>query len=95
MTNIPDPGTNELSNIVVLTDENGMDVSFEFLDCVTYRDAEYIILLPVGATDGMVVILRVEGEGDNETYEVPDSEEEARAVFEAFKKKAADDFTFL
>lgn len=88
--------SNELDNIVTLTDENGVDTDFEFLDLVAWQGKEYVILLPVAeAEQGLVVIFRVEGEGDNETYVGLDNEEEAEAVFNAFKKQAQDDFNFL
>ena len=54
----------ELDNIVVLNDEEGNEVKFEFLDLVELDDEEYVVLLPVteeGEEDeGEVVILKVE-----------------------------------
>ena len=37
----------ELDNIIVLNDENGNEVKFEFLDLVELDDEEYVVLLPV------------------------------------------------
>ena len=37
----------ELESIVTLTDENGNEVSFEYLDLIEYQGAEYVVLLPV------------------------------------------------
>ena len=37
----------ELDNIVVLNDEEGNEVQFEFLDLVELDDEEYVVLLPV------------------------------------------------
>ena len=34
-------------SILTLTDENGADVEFEYLDCIEYQGKEYLILLPV------------------------------------------------
>ena len=49
------------SNIIVLNDENGDEIRFEFLDLIEYDGDEYVVLLPViedGEEDsGEVVIL--------------------------------------
>ena len=37
----------ELDNIVILNDENGEEVKFEFLDLVELDEEEYVVLLPV------------------------------------------------
>ena len=85
----------DLDNIIVLNDEEGNEVEFEYLDAVTMDDKEYIILLPVEEQEsGEVVIFRVEGEGENETYVGIDNDEEAEKVFNLFKEKAKDDFDF-
>ncbi len=95
------PNVNEVNeeddfdNIVVLTDQNGVDTEFEFLDIVKVDDIEYVILLPVeSADDGEVVIFRIEGEDENETYVGVDNVEEAEKVFNFFKEKAKDEFNF-
>lgn len=85
----------ELDNIVVLTDEDGNDVEFEFLDVVQVDDKEYVVLLPVEEIEkGEVVIFRIEGDGEEESYIGLDDEVEAEKVFQAFKEKAKDDFNF-
>lgn len=88
------PMDEELENIIVMTDNEGNDIEYEFLDVVYYNEQEYVILLPVGDDDGLVVIFRVEGAGDEEVYIGVNSEEEAEAVFQLFKQQAADDFNF-
>ena len=85
-----------LDNIVVLTDQDGVDTQFEFLDVVEVDGQEYVVLLPVEtADDGEVVIFRIEGEGEDETYVGVETEEEAAKVFAIFKEKAKDDFNFV
>ena len=89
----------ELSNIVILSDENGEDVQFEFLDLIEYDSEEYVVLLPVveeGEEDsGEVVILKVENSGEeDESYVSVDSEEVLNTVFEIFKEKFKDEFNF-
>ena len=60
----------DLSNIIILSDENGEDVQFEFLDLIEYDSEEYVVLLPVieedEEDDGEVVILKVEDSGNEE-----------------------------
>ena len=81
----------ELDNIIVLNDEDGNEIEFEFLDVVELDDKEYVILLPVAeAEKGEVVIFRIEGEGDEESYVSLEDEAEAERVFEAFKEKTKD-----
>lgn len=90
----------ELDNIIVLNDEDGKEVSFEFLDLVELDSEEYVILLPVveeGEEDeGEVVILKVEDTDseDEESYVSVDDEEVLNKVFEMFKEKFKDEFNF-
>lgn len=97
--NIPDElFDGERSNIVVLNDENGNEVEFEFLDLVELDGEEYVILLPTGEEDdGEVVILKIE-EGRNdeeESYASVDDPDTLMKVFEIFKEKFKDDFNFI
>ena len=89
----------ELENIVVLTDENGNEVSFEYLDLIEYEGAEYVVLLPVeGNEDDEVQILKVEpipGSDDEESYVSVDNEETLFAIFDIFKEHFADEFDFV
>ena len=95
LENMNEEEFDELDNIVVLTDEDGNDVEFEFLDVVQVDEKEYVILLPVEEMEkGEVVIFRIEGEGEEESYIGLEDEEEAEKVFKAFKEKAKDDFNF-
>ena len=55
-------------NIITLNDENGNEVEFEFIDLIPYRKNEYVVLLPIGDSDGYVVILQLK-EIDDETEE--------------------------
>ncbi len=90
----------DLSNIIVLSDENGEDVQFEFLDLIEYDSEEYVVLLPVieegEEEDGEVVILKVEDSEDDEdeSYVSVDDEETLNQVFEIFKEKFKDEFNF-
>lgn len=87
------------SNIVILNDENGNEIRFEFLDLIEYDSEEYVVLLPVDEDgeneDGEVVILKLEdAETDEESYVSVDDDETLSAVFEIFKDKFKDEFNF-
>lgn len=58
----------ENDNIIVLTDEDGIDVEFEFCASIEYEGNEYVVLLPTDDDDGEVVILQVmeDEESDDE-----------------------------
>ena len=90
----------ELDNIIVLNDENGNEVQFEFLDLIELDQEEYVVLLPVveeGEEDeGEVVILKIEDTDseDEETYVSIDDEATLNKVFEIFKDKFKDEFNF-
>lgn len=93
----------ELDNIVILNDENGNEVRFEFLDLVELDDEEYVVLLPVTEEgeeeEGEVVILKVEDTDDEdseeESYVSIEDEDTLNKVFEIFKEKFKDDFDFV
>ena len=86
----------ENDNIIVLNDEDGNEVEFEFLDLIPYRGKEYVVLLPVSDEADEVVILQLE-EADDETesYISVDNELTLQAVFEIFKERAKDTFNFV
>lgn len=92
----------ELDNIIVLNDEQGNEVKFEFLDLVELDEEEYVVLLPVteeGEEDeGEVVILKLEDtdeESDEESYVGVEDEEILNKVFAIFKEKYKDEFNFV
>ncbi len=88
----------EFDNIIVLNDENGEEVRFEFLDLVELEGEEYVVLLPVEEEEtGEVVILKVEDSEseDEESYVSVDDEEILNKVFEIFKEKFKDEFNFV
>lgn len=82
-------------NIIVLNDENGNEVQFEFLDLISYRQKEYVVLLPLTDSDEQVVILQLE-EADEETenYISVENEFVLETVFALFKERNRDYFTF-
>ena len=87
----------ELDNIIVLNDEFGNEIKFEFLDLIEYNSEEYVVLYPIDEEndDGMVVILKVESlDDDSETYVSVDDENTSQAVYNIFKDKFKNQFDF-
>ena len=88
----------EMSNKVVLNDEDGNEVEFELLDLVEYSGEEYVVMLPCDETadDGMVVILKLEQTDDEdlESYVAVEDEQTLNAVFEIFKERFKEEFSF-
>ena len=89
----------ELDNIIVLNDENGNEIEFEFLDLIEYEGEEYVVLLPNDEEDdaGEVVILKLEDTDseEEESYVSVDDGEVLQNVFEIFKEKFKDEFNFI
>ncbi len=85
----------EETSILTLTDENGEDIDFEYLDCLTYQDKEYLVLMPADEAETQIVILEVEPVDDeNENYLAVDDEAVLDAVYGMFKEKYKDVLTF-
>ena len=94
MNNIPE--NEEVDNIIVLNDEEGNEVQFEFLDLIDFEGEEYVVLLPAEETEdaGEVVILQVEDTDSDEESYISD-EDVLNKVFEIFKDKFKDEFNFV
>ena len=87
----------ELENLVYLSDEDGNEVAFEYLDSVEYKGDEYVVLISTDEDDDEVVILKVEPTPDDEEEEdfvTVESEAVAQAVFDIFKERNKDYFNF-
>ncbi len=85
----------EEDNILTLTDENGEETEFEYLDSVEYQGAEYLILTPTGEESGQVVILQVEPvDEETENYLALEDEALLNAVYAIFRERYKDVLTF-
>ena len=90
--------------IITLTDENGEDMDFEFLDQIDYEGKRYAVLLPpiedvegeAENEDEEVLILQVEegGNDEAESYVFVDDDDILSSVFDIFKEKFKDEFDF-
>ena len=89
-TNLPEE---EETSILTLTDENGQDVDYEYLDCIDYQGTEYLVLMPEGEDE--IVIMEVEPvDEENENYLAVEDEAVLDAVYAIFKEKFKDVLTF-
>ena len=95
-------GNEELDNVVILNDEEGNEVKFEFLDLVELDEEEYVVLLPMteegDEEEGEVVILKIEDtdeDSEEESYVSVEDEDTLNKVFEIFKEKFKDEFNFV
>ena len=82
-------------SILTLTDENGVDTTFEYLDCIEYQGKEYLILLPTETEETSVVILEVEPvDEETENYLSVNDDAVLNAVYDIFKERYKDVLTF-
>lgn len=88
------PEEDEVS-ILTLTDENGNDVDFEYMDCIDYEGKEYLVLMPADEESTEVVILEVEPvDEETENYLSVGDEDVLNAVYAIFKEKFKDILIF-
>ncbi len=82
---------------VILEDEDGNVISFEFLELVTVDDVPYAILMPTDDPEGDlgVVIVEVVDLGtDSEHYDAVTDDALNERIFEQFRKEFGDKYDF-
>ncbi len=84
----------ELDNVIVLTDDEGNDVEFEWLDTLELNEKKYVVVLPTEDESDEVVILRLESEDEEDTFVGLEDENEINEVFDAFKERNKENFDF-
>ena len=85
----------EESNLLTLTDENGQETNFEYLDVIEYQGKEYLILMPADDESGDIVILEIEPvDEENENYLSVSDENLLNAVYDIFMEKYKDVLIF-
>ena len=95
MENIENVIPEEEAAILTLTDENGNDQNFEYLDVIEYQGKEYLILMPAEEEETHIVILEIEPvDEENENYLSIDDEDLLNSVYGLFKEKYKDILTF-
>ena len=85
----------EEDSILTLTDENGVETEFEYLDCIVYNEVEYLVLIPTEEDNNEIVILEVQPvDEENENYVAVEDENILDAVYEIFKERFKDVLNF-
>ncbi len=85
----------EENNILTLTDENGNELKFEYLDVIEFEGKEYIFLLPAESDSAEIIIMEIEPVSeDDENYLPIEDEETLLSVYGLFKEKYKDVLTF-
>ena len=85
----------EESNLISLTDENGQETVFEYLDVVEYNGKEYLNLMPAEDDNGEIIILEIEPvDEENENYLSVNDEALLNAVYAIFTEKYKDILIF-
>ena len=85
----------EEASTLTLTDENGVDTEFEYLDCIEYDGKEYLLLLPLDDEESGIVILEIEPvDEENENYLAVDDTKILDAVYSIFKDRYKDVLQF-
>lgn len=80
-------------SILTLTDENGEELRFEYLDCIEMEGIEYLVLMPEESNE--IVILEIQPvDEENENYVAVESEETLDAVYAIFKERYKDVLEF-
>lgn len=84
-------------DVVILEDEEGNSVTFQFLELVTVDAVPYAVLLPLdeGDEDMGVVIVEVVGLGtEEEHYDAVLDEALNQRIFEQFRMEFSDKYDF-
>ena len=85
----------EESSVITFVDEDGVESSFEYMDCIEYQGKEYLALLPVEEGSNEVVILEIEPvDEENENYLTVEDDAVLEAVYDIFKDRFKDILTF-
>ena len=88
------PEDEEVS-VLTLTDENGVETTFEYLDCIEYQGKEYLVLMPTEELSTEIIILEVEPvDEENENYLSVDDDAVLEAVYAIFKERFKDVLVF-
>ena len=85
----------EEESILTLTDENGDEIQFEYLDCIEYEGKEYLILMPLDEESNEIVILEIQPvDEENENYVAVEDEAILDTVYGIFKERYKDVLDF-
>ncbi len=78
-------------NTIVLTDENGEEDSFEYLDTIEYEGEEFVVMTPVSEEESdelEVVIFRIlHEENGDDSFVTEEDDSIVESVFEIFRER--------
>ena len=85
----------EEASLITLTDDNGNETTFEYLDCIKYEGKEYLVMIPAEEGANEIVILEIEPvDEENENYLAVEDETVLDAVYAIFKDRYQDVLNF-
>ena len=85
----------EESSLLSLTDDNGVETTFEYLDCIEYQGKEYLVMIPAVEDANEIVILEIQPvDAENENYLAVEDEATLDAVYNIFKERYKDVINF-
>ncbi len=83
------------ASLITLTDDNGNETIFEYLDCIEYGGREYLVMIPAEEGANEIVILEIEPvDEENENYLAVEDETVLNAVYAIFKDRYQDVLNF-
>ncbi|MEE1220032.1 MAG: DUF1292 domain-containing protein [Ruminococcus sp.] len=86
---------NDEGALITLTDDEGNEIEFEFLDLIEYEDEEYIVLIENDEAAEEVVILKINSiDEETEEYVSIEDEETLQTIFDMFKEKYSGEIDF-
>lgn len=80
-------------DLVLLTDDQGNEVRYEFLDMIKYGDVDYAVLVPEEGEEVEIFTI-ADADKDMNTLVPVASQETADAVFKLFMTAHAEDYEF-
>ena len=81
---------------IVLTDEDGNDVEFDFCAAIEHEGKEYVVLLPDEEQEVVILqVIEAEDGSDDATYVSVDDDDVLEAVFKKFQEQAGDEYEFV
>lgn len=80
-------------DLVMLTDDQGNEVRYEFLDMIQYSGTSYAVLVPEDGEE-VEIFTVADADQDTNTLTPVTSQETANAVFELFKTANAENYDF-
>lgn len=95
LDDVEDDDYSDESSVITLTDVDGNQTKFEFVDLIEFWGNKYVALIPCEDGEASVVIFQVESDsGDTENYIPVVDEKSLSVIFEMFKERNKDRFNF-